>query len=162
MTGLTKQSHILARVVIQNYADVMLPLIVLFDRFDGGNLSGERDVHHIAARARTQAHAASRRHLDSRNFQTIERRLLLEELPFPFVHWVSSLSGRKPRRAPCNFMNCSTGMVSVRSSIWRARSSDWLISRLSSSARVMMRNDRISSISVPSNRSPALSGAIWG
>ena len=36
------------------------------------------------------------------------------------------------------------------------------ISRFSSSVMVMMRSARISSISVPSNKSPGLSGAICG
>ena len=42
------------------------------------------------------------------------------------------------------------------------RASVLRISRFSSSVRVKIRNARISSISVPSNRSPGLSGAIWG
>ena len=59
-------------------------------------------------------------------------------------------------------MNCSGGMFSVRSSIWRARSSDCRISRFSSSVMVRIRSESISSISVPSNRAPGLSGAICG
>ena len=40
MAGLTKQAHILARVVVENYADVLLAFVILFDAFDGGNLPG--------------------------------------------------------------------------------------------------------------------------
>src|SRR5580658_1084152 len=160
MTGLAKQAHVLAGIVVQNHTEMLLALVILFDAFDGGDLPGEHDVHYIATFTGSQAHAASDPNLDSRNLQMIKRSLLFEKLPFPLVHALSSLSGRSPRSTPCNFISCSTGMDSVRSSTWRARSSDWLISRFSSSVSVMIRKERISSISVPSNRSPALSGAI--
>ena len=74
--------------------------------------------------ARTQPHAIADPYFGAGNRQVIDRRLVLEQLPFPLVHGVLSLSGRSPRTAPCSFMNCSAGMVSVRSRIWRARSSD--------------------------------------
>ena len=52
--------------------------------------------------------------------------------------------------------------ASVRSSSSRARSSDAAISRFSSSVSVRIRSESISSISVPSKKSPGLSGAMVG
>ena len=51
----------------------------------------------------------------------IEGGFVFEHLPLPLVHRVSSRIGRRPRTAPCSFMNCSAGMASVRSRISRAR-----------------------------------------
>ncbi len=86
MAGLAKQAHISSRILIKNHADVTLALVILLDAFDGGHLPGQRDVHHVAALAGTQAHAASGPHLDSRNFEMIDRSLFFEQLPFPLVH----------------------------------------------------------------------------
>src|SRR6185437_468485 len=162
MPRLPQQAHISTGIIIENHADMTLAFVILLDAFDGGNLPRQCNVHHVAALAWTQSHPASAPHFDSRNLQMIKRHLFFQQLPLPLVHRVSSLSGRSPRKTPCSFMNCFAGMFSVRSSMARARSSEWLISRFSSSVKVMMRRERISSISVPSNKSPALSGAIWG
>ncbi len=90
---------------------------------------------HVAALPRTQAHSISHLHFHAVDGQPVDLRLVFQQLPLPLVHGASSLSGRRPRTAPCSFMNCSTGMASVRSRIWRARSSDWRISRFSSSVK---------------------------
>ena len=56
----------------------------------------------------------------------------------------------------------SWGMLSTRSMMAAARGSVALASTFSSSVRVIVLRIRISSISVASNRSPGLSGAICG
>lgn len=66
------------------------------------------------------------------------------------------------RKAPCNLINCSGASDSVRSRMPRVRSSVCRISSFSSSVMVRMRSVRISSISLLSNKSPGLSGAISG
>src|SRR5579863_4752993 len=124
MPWLAEQAHILSGIVIQHHTNVMLALVILFNAFDSRGLSVEGDVHYIAARARMQAHAASRPHLNTGDIQVIDGGFLFEELPFPLVHCISSLSGRRFLSTPWSFINCSTGMLSVRSSIFRARSSD--------------------------------------
>ena len=163
MTGLTKHTHVPAGIVIQNNANVVLTLVILLDAFDGSGLSrrGRCPLHrHRGAGEDARGCLAS---LRLPKFRGDRARVFSSRSchSHSFIAFSSS-TGRSPRITPCSFISCSAGKVSVRSSIWRARSSDWLISRFSSSVRVMIRKERISSISVPSNRSPALSGAIWG
>src|SRR5580765_1189792 len=141
---------------------MLIAFIVLLKSFNGGRLSGKRDIEHIAALARMQAHAVTCPDFCSRHYNVVDHCLVFQQLPFPLVHETSLSSGRRLRKMPCSFMSCSGGSDSVRSRIWRARSSESRISRFSSSVMVMMRKERISSISSPSNRSPALSGAICG
>src|ERR1700726_4008140 len=131
MTRLAHKAHIFSRIVIQDDTNVVLALIILFDTFDSRSLAGQGNVHYVATLAGPQSYPASSPDFNSGNFQMIDWSLVFEELPLPFVHGASSLSGRNPRSTPCSFINCSTGMVSVRSSIWRARSSDWRISSFS-------------------------------
>ena len=64
--------------------------------------------------------------------------------------------------APCSRSIISGGSPSSRSIRSAARGSVARASRFSSSVSAMVRSVRISSISVASNRSPALSGAICG
>ncbi len=49
MAGLAQQAHVSSWIVVENHADVALAFVVLLDAFDGGNLPGQRDVHHVAA-----------------------------------------------------------------------------------------------------------------
>jgi hypothetical protein len=65
MTGLAKQTHVPARILIDDYTDMSLSFIVLFDALDGGNLPSQRDIHHISAFPGTQAHPASRAHFNA-------------------------------------------------------------------------------------------------
>ena len=70
----------------------------------------------------------------------------------------SSATGRSERTAPCSRANTSSGRASTRSTIAFALGSVARASRFSSSVRVSVRSERISSISPASNRSPGLSG----
>src|SRR6266568_4855447 len=88
--------------------------------------------------------------------------ILLEYLYSRYSCLLPSSTGRRLRMTPCSFINCSGERASVRSRISRARSSPCRISSFSSSVNVMIRRVRISSISVPSQREPGLSGAICG
>src|SRR5580698_2562430 len=153
MSGLAEHAQILAGILVQHHGQMQLTFIILLDGLDDRNLSGQREIEDIATRAGTQPDTRPLLHLDARNGDALRRSFFLKKLKFPFVH---------RRSTPCIFMNCSTGIASVRSRIWRARSSPEAISSFSSAVRVMIRSVRISSISVPSNRAPGLSGAIWG
>src|SRR5271156_4598028 len=171
MARLAQHSDIAPRIIIDNHGHVRLPLVVLFDRFDGRYLSREGDVEHIAALPWAQTDAVPRFDFDAVDHHGHQRWLIFEQIEFPLVHRSSSRAisvlalksaGVMPRNTPCNFMKCSVGMDSVRSSTSRARASLWRISRFSSSLSVRILSAKISSISVPSNRSPWLSGAICG
>ena len=70
--------------------------------------------------------------------------------------------GRSERTAPCRRSQTSGGRPSHRSTIAAARGSVPRASAFSSSVRVRTRSARISSISVASQKSPALSGAMAG
>src|SRR6185369_5219682 len=159
---LAHHSEIASGVVLENDADVPDAFVVFFNAFDGCHLPAQRDVENVSAFFGMKAHAAANLYRGPVDFQLVNRSLVFEEIPFPFIHCIFSFTGERTRKTPCNFMNCSSGMFSVRSRIQRVRSSDCLISRFSASVRVRMRRERISSISVESNRFPALSGAIWG
>src|SRR5680860_329303 len=75
---------------------------------------------------------------------------------------LSLATGRSCRKLPCSLVSCSAVKLSVRSRSCWPRGSVAAISRFSSSVMARMRKERISSISVPSNKSPGLSGAISG
>src|SRR5277367_3963538 len=162
VAGLAHQADVPAGIFVYHDANVQLALVILFDGFDGGDLAIEREIENVAARVRPQPDAFAAPDRDAANLKGFERSFIFQRLEFPFVHGASLFTARKPRNAPWSLINCSCGRVSVRSRILRARSSDSRISRFSSSVRVMMRSDSISSISAPSNKSPGLSGAIWG
>ena len=87
-------------------------------------------------------------------------------VPSAPVPWVPGVTGPAPgsryRMAPCSFSSISGGSPSSRSIRSAARGSVARASRFSSSVSAIVRSVRISSISVASNRSPALSGAISG
>src|SRR5450432_2597198 len=83
MAGLAQQAHISSRIIVENYADMALSLIILFEAFDGGNLAGQCDVHHIAALAGQEPHPASSPHLNAGNLQMIDRRFFLPEAAIP-------------------------------------------------------------------------------
>src|SRR5580692_67529 len=138
-----------------------LALVILFDTLDRGNLARQRQVEDVAALSREQPDAGTSPDLDSTYRETFHGILVFEQLPLPLVHFESS-TGRNPRSAPWSFMKCSCGSISVLSRMRRARSSPLRTSAFSSSVKVMMRSVSISSISVPSKRSPGLSGAISG
>jgi len=78
--------------------------------------------------------------------------------------WVSVAPATGPieRTAPCRRSQTSGGISSHRSTIAAARRSVPRASAFSSSVRVSTRRARISSISVASQKSPALSGATAG
>src|SRR5271155_388709 len=162
VAGLAHQADVSAGIFVHDDADVQLALVILFDGFNGGDFAIEREIENVAAGVRPQPDAFAAPDRDAANLKRFERGFIFQRLEFPFVHGASLFTARKPRNAPWSFINCSGGRVSVRSRILRARSSDSRISRFSSSVRVMMRNESISSISAPSNKSPGLSGAIWG
>src|SRR5579864_40365 len=162
MARLAHQPDIATRIFVHYHANVELTLVILFDRLNEGCFARECNVKYVAARSGTQPDPAPGAQLPSRDMQCLDRCLGFEKLPFPFVHGVSLPSGWRSRSVLWSFMRCSADSPSVLSRIFRARASEYRISRFSSSVIVIMRSARISSISVPSKRSPGLSGAICG
>ena len=73
----------------------------------------EREIHHVAARARAQAHAAAPAQLDARDGDGVRRR------PLELLPGAGHRSARKPERR----RSCSCVRPSVRSRIARARAS---------------------------------------
>src|SRR6202011_6190628 len=160
---LPQEPEVVAWVLIEDNVQLDLSFVVLLDPFDRCRLAGQCDIQHVAAGPRTQPDASTGVHLDSVDRHRCDGCLVLEQMPLPLVHFVpSSCAGRSPRSTPCSFITCSSDRLSVRSSIRRARGSASRISHFSYSVIVSLRKTSISSISVPSKKSPGLSCAICG
>ena len=104
-------------------------------RFDDRGAPGERQVEHVAARARPQPHAAAAAAADAVDLDRSGAR------PLELLPVLSRRSPRAPassRIAPCRRMSSSGVSASVRSRISRARGSDARISAFSSSVRLRM------------------------
>src|SRR5580692_11225938 len=97
VSGLTQKSQVPARIVFEYDGDLNLPFVILLDRLHDGDFTGEREVHHVCARFRVQAHAISELDFDAADIDRLERRLVFEKLPFPLVHLLS------PRMVPWSF-----------------------------------------------------------
>src|SRR5436190_11238483 len=55
VSGLAQITQVLARIVHDDYGHLNLPLVILLDALDDGDLSGERAIHNVAARSRPHA-----------------------------------------------------------------------------------------------------------
>src|SRR5271168_4853400 len=110
-----------------------LAFVILLDRFNDRDAPGQRGIEDIAASARAQAHAIPALDFSPRDLQAVHPVFIFEQVPLVLVHSASSLTGRIPRSTPWSFIMCSGGSDSVRSRIWRARSSPRRISCFSSS-----------------------------
>src|SRR5882762_4850484 len=157
MARLPQFSQIPARIVVQDYRQVDLVFEILLDGFNCGDLSSECNIEDVCRALWPETDAVSFPQFDSEHTHTG----CFGQLRIPTVHSVPP-AGRRPRSAPCSFINCSGASASVLSRICRVRSSPSRTSRFSSSVKVSTRNVRISSISVESKKSPALSAATCG
>src|ERR1700678_2907784 len=135
---------------------------ILLNGFNDRNLARQRHVENIRLLFGVYANRIAHPQLDAEDAHALRRCCsFLERIPVP-VHSVPPRISRSPRITPCAFSNASEDRPSVRSRIFRARGSPLRISCFSVSVRVSTRSVSISSISVPSKKSPSLSGAILG
>ena len=147
MTGKAGRTEIFAGVIEQGDRHVNAILEIMFDGLDDGDLNLEREVHDIAARVRPQA--------NMRADGEMKTGRLAAQIP-------SFIEDCGARIVPCSRLNAAGASDWVRRRSARARASVAAISCFSVSVIARIRKVRISSISVPSNRSPGLSGAMAG
>ena len=170
-TGSGRASERLGRgVVVDGDGDVQLAVDVVEHAGDRGDQAGEEHVVRVGAARRAQrarwcrvprprrrrpprvsVHGSTAASTPGSHHGTAPRRRVRRRQP-----------ARSARMVPCRRSHTSGGMSSQRSTIAAARGSVPRASAFSSSVRVRTRSARISSISVASQRSPSLSGAIAG
>ena len=153
-------------IVVDGDRDVQLVVHVVEHAGDGGDHVAEEHVVRVGPARRAEAHRCRwrpRRRRRARCRSTGRRRRRRRApTTAPAASSSASGSGRSSRMVPCSRPSTSGAMLSMRSTIAAARGSVARASAFSSSVRVRIRRARISSISVASQRSPSLSGAISG
>jgi hypothetical protein len=69
---------------------VLRAFVVLFDAFDDGDLIAQGDIENVAAFFGAQTHAIADVDRDAIDFDMAhDGGFIFEEIPFPFVHWIS-------------------------------------------------------------------------
>src|ERR1700689_2017212 len=107
MAGLASNAHITPGILIHDDGKMKLSFVILLDRFNHRDAPCEREIEHIAARARAQTNAVSALQLSPRNFKALHSIFIFEQMPFVLVHSASSFAGRIPRNTPWSFILCS-------------------------------------------------------
>src|ERR1700756_330562 len=169
VSGLAQHSEVPPRIILDDDCQVHLVVEIALDRLYHGDFPFQSQIHDVGALLRPEAHAISSLHRDSEDCDAFERRVFRHLVP---LHHALSFAAEfplcagsardRPRIVPCVLINCSRAFCSVRSRRLRTWSSASRISCFSWSVRVITRKVSISSISVASKKSPALSGAICG
>src|SRR5215469_16892607 len=118
-------------------------VVVLLNGLNFGDLSDERQIHYVGSLSRPKAHAIAALQFHPVHLHAFEKRSFFERVPFLHTYSVPAARARGLRSSP-------------------SRGSARRISSFSASDMVRTRSVRISSISVPSKRSPGLSSAICG
>jgi hypothetical protein len=89
MAGLPEHPHVAPRIVFDDDCQMRFAFIVLLDGFDDGSFSGERQVKDIAPGARPQPNTVALLNLRAVDADTLQRRLLFQQLPLPLIHFFS-------------------------------------------------------------------------
>ena len=117
MAGLAHHAEIAAGIVVENHADVLPAFVVLFDAFDDCDLAAQGEVEDVAALFWDAGGRGLRPAPRLRRCRRGRSGFCLRADSIPIRSSCASFNGVRPRRTPCSFMNCSSGMFSVRSRI---------------------------------------------
>jgi hypothetical protein len=86
MPRLAHHSNVTSGIIVGHDADVKLPFVILFDRFNDRGPACQRHVENVRALARAQSDAIPDFHVSFPNPHSIERTFSLKKIPFPLVH----------------------------------------------------------------------------
>ena len=158
MSRLPQFAQIAAGVVVHDHGELEIALEIFFDRLNRRGLTRKNAVHNVRAPLWPQAHVVALLQIDAEDANAVSLRGVSakgsQSMP---------LTGRKTAQRAVQFQQVLfRHLLGSLEDGHAPGSPPARISFFSSSVSVKMRRLRISSISVESKRSPALSGAISG